>query len=146
MIIQTIGFTKKTAQQFFDTITANKSDLLLDVRLNNKSQLAGFTKGEDLVYFLRQICHCDYVSELNLAPTKAILDDYRDKKILWSEYEIRYKDMIMERGVCKNFTERFAVYERVVLLCSEPTPDKCHRRLAAEMIRDTNPRIEIIHL
>jgi len=146
MVLQTLGFTKKSAQQFFDILKDNKTDLLLDIRLNNKSQLAGFTKGDDLSYFLKEICHCGYVHDLSLAPTKEILDGYRDKEISWEEYEERYKELIRKRGVCDGFLERFAAHVNIALLCSEPTPDKCHRRLAAEMICDSNPSITVTHL
>ena len=146
MILQTIGFTKKSAQQFFDILKDNKTDLLLDIRLNNKSQLAGFTKGDDLAYFLEEICHCGYEHELNFAPSKEILDNYRDKKVTWNEYEKQYKELITKRDVCDGFIERYASYKHIVLLCSEPTPAECHRRLAAEMIRDSNPGVTINHL
>ena len=146
MTIQTIGFTKKTAQQFFDTLEKNKTNLLLDIRLNNKSQLSGFAKGEDLVYLLKRVCMCSYVHDLSFAPTKELLDDYREKKIIWKDYEERYKALITERGAFNNFGERFSEYKHIALLCSEPSPDKCHRRLAAEMIQEFNDNIEIVHL
>lgn len=146
MILQTIGFTKKSAKQFFETLKSNKSDLLLDIRLNNRSQLSGFTKGDDLAYFLSEICQCKYLHDLGFAPTKEILDDYRDNKISWKEYEIRYNELISSRNICNGFSERFAANKRIVFLCSEPTADKCHRRLAVEMIHRANPDTEIIHL
>ncbi|MCL2351740.1 MAG: DUF488 domain-containing protein [Firmicutes bacterium] len=146
MILQTIGFTKKSARQFFDSLKSAKSNLLIDIRLNNNSQLSGFTKSEDLAYFLDEICGCAYIHEINLAPTKELLDGYRNKRISWDEYAKRYKELIAQRGICDNFIGRFAAYERVVLLCSEPLPDKCHRRLAAEMLCDANPGVVTEHL
>ena len=90
MNLYTIGFAQKTASMFFELMKENNIDLLLDIRLNNKSQLAGFTKGQDLKYFLSEICNCDYIHYLYYAPTKDILDDYKHKKISWEQYEERY--------------------------------------------------------
>ena len=150
MRLYTIGFTKKTAQQFFDIIIAEEIDLLLDIRLNNKTQLAGFTKGDDLIYFLKEICNCAYEHKLEFAPTKDILDDYRDKKNSWSSYEQRYRELIQQRNyndeICDKFCESYSQYKNIVLLCSEPLPDKCHRRLAAEAIIESNPDVYIKHL
>jgi len=150
MNLYTIGFTKKSASQFFGILKAHEIDLLLDVRLNNKSQLAGFTKGDDLSYFLSEICGATYESGLDFAPTKEILDAYNDKIIQWSGYEMKYLELIKSRdersGICGKFTEKYARYKRIVLLCSEPTPEKCHRRLAAEEIVKANPDIQIEHL
>ena len=87
MKIYTIGFTQKSAKEFFEKIKDNGIELLIDVRLNNVSQLAGFAKGKDLEYFLKEICNCDYVHEIVLAPTKELLDNYRAKITSWLEYE-----------------------------------------------------------
>jgi uncharacterized protein YeaO (DUF488 family) len=141
-----MGFTKKSARQFFEILTANKIDLLLDIRLNNKSQLAGFSKGEDLMYFLKEICDCAYDHYLELAPTKEILDAYKRKQISWAEYAISYAALIEERDAVKTFFSRYADYQNIVLLCSEPTADQCHRRLAAEKIVDSNSNISITHI
>ncbi|MDL2264237.1 DUF488 domain-containing protein [Synergistaceae bacterium OttesenSCG-928-I11] len=150
MNLYTVGFTKKTAQQFFDVLIINEIDLLLDIRLNNKTQLAGFTKGDDLAYFLREICRCAYEHKLEFAPTKDMLDAYRDKKLSWGEYEQKYTELIRvrnsEKGICDNYCKIYSQYKNIVLLCSEPTPDKCHRRLAAEAIRFSNPDICLKHL
>jgi uncharacterized protein (DUF488 family) len=150
MNLYTIGFTKKTAKQFFNTLKDNEIDLLLDVRLNNKTQLAGFTKGDDLAYFLREICQCAYEYKVEFAPTKDILEGYRDKKLLWSKYEQKYTELIRTRNstnnICDKFCDIYSHYKNIVLLCSEPTPDKCHRRLAAEAIKITNPDMCLKHL
>jgi uncharacterized protein YeaO (DUF488 family) len=123
---------------------------LLDIRLNNKTQLAGFTKCDDLAYFLKEICNCNYEHKLEFAPTKDILDDYKDKKISWNEYEYKYKKLIQDRNsknkFCEKFYENYSQYHNIVLLCSEPTPDKCHRRLAAEKIAEVIPSLLIGHL
>ena len=147
MKIFTIGFTKKNARQFFELLKVNEIDIVLDIRLNNKSQLAGFTKGEDLQYFLSKICHCDYRHCLEFAPTKEILDSYKKSLITWGEYEEQYTALMNKREKHFTFLDDYAKYENVCLLCSEPTPEHCHRRLIAEMIADTSPqKIKILHI
>ena len=143
MNLYTIGFTQKTAEQFFELIKKNNVNLLLDIRLNNSSQLAGFAKGNDIPYFLREICQCKYEHCLEFAPTKELLDGYKDKKITWDEYEQQYYLIISERKSLQNFVERFEKYKNICLLCSEPKADMCHRRLLAEMI--TKDRSGIIY-
>ena len=147
MILFTMGFTKKTAEHFFELIKTNKIQLLVDVRLNNSSQLAGFTKGKDLVYFLREICGTRYVHCEELAPTKELLSSYQNGNTSWEEYETIFDEIMEKRGVCKSFLTRFGKFERICLLCSEATPEKCHRRLVAEKIKLMAPdSVEVIHL
>ena len=102
--------------------------------MNNQSQLAGFTKGRDLPFFLREISNCLYSHEIQFAPTKMILDNYKKNVICWSEYEVEYKKLIKRRKVSDIFKEKYEKYEKVLLLCSEPTPEYCHRRLLAEYL------------
>ncbi|MCL2047469.1 MAG: DUF488 domain-containing protein [Defluviitaleaceae bacterium] len=146
MKLYTIGFTQKSAEDFFELIKKNKIDLLLDVRLNNKSQLAGFAKGNDMAYFLREICQCDYKHCIEFAPTKDILDDYKGKKISWGYYENRYTSLIENRKAHQDFFIRFDSFNKICLLCSEPTADKCHRRLLSEILKKNNNAIEIKHI
>lgn len=146
MILFTIGFTQKSAETFFELIKENQIELLIDVRLNNKSQLAGFSKGTDLDYFLKEICNCKYVHCQEYAPTKEILDDYKKKKISWKEYVEQFIPLMEKRDFPQTFTKRFAGYERICLLCSEPTPEQCHRRLLAEMVKSENDAIIIKHI
>ncbi len=146
MIIYTIGFTQKSAEQFFNLICENKIELLLDIRLNNKSQLAGFAKGNDLKYFLNKICDCAYEHCLEFAPTGNILEAYRKKAINWNEYEQLYTELMNKRQAHFRFTERFSKYQQIVLLCSEPTAKQCHRRLLSELIQNTAPDIIVKHL
>lgn len=147
MKIFTIGFTQKSAETFFELLKKNDIDILLDVRLNNKSQLAGFTKGEDLKYFLEEICHCEYTHCTEFAPTKEILDSYKKKKITWDEYEEQYVALMSKRARHLDFVDRFSSFTNICLLCSEPTPEHCHRRLIANMISNTAKKeIEIIHI
>jgi len=144
--LYTIGFTKKIAKEFFTLINENSIDLLVDIRLNNKSQLAGFTKSDDLEYFLKEICNCAYIHCYEFAPTKEILDAYKRNEIDWEEYEVKYVALMKERGDYTRFVDRFSSYKGIVLLCSEPTADRCHRRLLAELIRGITPNLFIYHI
>ena len=146
MEIYTVGFTQKSAKQFFDLIKENNIQLLIDIRLNNKSQLAGFTKGDDLPYFLKEICKCDYVHCVDYAPTKEILDGYKKGSLSWEDYEIMFADLMNKRHAVRIFPKITEGYEKVCLLCSEPTPEKCHRRLVAEMLKADNDDIVIKHI
>ena len=147
MFLYTIGFTKKSAEQFFTRIKYYNIKLLVDIRLNNNTQLAGFTKKNDLKYFLEQICGCQYEHCPEYAPTKELLSSYKHKKITWPEYEKEYTRLMQERGSIKNFISRFdSLCETVCLLCAEPQPDKCHRRLFAEMIAAELPDVILTHI
>lgn len=136
MEVFTMGFTKKSAQVFFDLIRENKIELLIDIRLNNSSQLAGFTKGMDLEFFLKELCNCAYSHEEFYAPTKDILRDYQKKVISWNEYVEKFSALLAKREIERSFSNKYLKYSRVLLLCSEPTPEKCHRRLVAEYLSD----------
>ncbi len=133
-----MGFTQKNAAEFFSKIKRNNIDILIDIRLNNKSQLAGFTKGQDLEYFLKEICQCKYSHEIMFAPTKDILDRYKKGRITWNEYESEYNALITRRKVEDIFKRKYSEFENVLLLCSEPTPEQCHRRLLAEYLSNGN--------
>ena len=146
MILYTIGFTQKSAEQFFELIKKNKIELLVDVRLNNKSQLAGFTKGNDLCYFLKELCNTSYIHCTEYSPTKELLSDYQKGIISWKEYEDSFDAILEIRGDYSKFWEKFHKYDRICLLCSEPTADHCHRRLVAEKIRSENDEVQIIHI
>jgi uncharacterized protein (DUF488 family) len=140
----TIGFTKTNAKTFFTKLRKAEIKKLIDIRLNNVSQLAGFSKREDLEYFLRELCQCEYVHLPLLAPTKEILDSYKNKTIGWSEYEKQFKDLLILRTA--HTMIKPSELQRACLLCSEPTPDKCHRKLVAEYFRHHFDDIEINHL
>lgn len=146
MEIFTIGFTRTTAEDFFGRLKSNRIERLLDVRLNNKSQLAGFAKRDDLAYFLRELVGAEYEHEPLLAPTQDILDDFKKRKEMpWEEYEERFLGLMREREIESRLSpDEFS--RRTVLLCSESTPERCHRRLAAEYLRDRWKDVEIIHL
>lgn len=144
MKIFTIGFTKKSAEQFFSRLIRQDLVRLVDIRLNNVSQLAGFTKKEDLRYFLRKICNIDYVHLPELAPTQGILDAYKKKGGDWKTYEQKFIELITSRHI-ETVVAR-DIIDGSCLLCSESTPEHCHRRLVAEYLFGKWDNIEIIHL
>ena len=140
----TIGFTKKSANQFFDTLIKAGVRRVVDTRLNNVSQLAGFTKRPDLEYFLNKIGNIEYVHLLDLAPTKDILDAYKKKGSDWSTYEKQFLKLIAERKIEEKVSPD--LLDGGCLLCSEPTPHHCHRRLVAEYLSQKLGTINIHHL
>jgi len=140
----TIGFTKKSAREFFALLQKAGVQRVIDIRLNNESQLAGFTKKEDLEYFLRAITGIDYVHLPVLAPTKEILDSYKNNKLSWQDYERQFLNLMMERRA-ESAVSRNEL-DKACLLCSEPKAEKCHRRLVAEYLRDKWSTVEIRHL
>jgi uncharacterized protein (DUF488 family) len=143
--IYTIGFAKKSAAEFFGILQRAGIRRVIDVRLSNTSQLAGFTKRDDLEYFLGQICQAEYRHQPELAPTKEILDAYKKKELPWEEYESRFVALLAERQVEKTVDRR--LFEGpTVLLCSEPTPEHCHRRLVAEYLATKWADATIVHL
>lgn len=146
--IYTIGFTQKTARHFFNLLKEAKIDCLVDVRLNNVSQLAGYTKSTDLEYFLKEILGVSYRHSTKLAPTKEILDNFKKKKITWKEYENQYLKLINDRNIEKNFISFLPKKsQNICLLCSESEPTYCHRRLLAEYLqKNLNIDVKIIHI
>ncbi len=140
----TIGFTGKSAEQFFTLLQNAGVRLLIDTRLNNVSQLAGFTKRKDLEYFLRAIGGIGYVHDTELAPTADILDPYKKKSMTWDEYETRFNELLEQRAIAAH--REPADFDRACLLCSEPTPEHCHRRLVGEYLKRAWPEVEIHHL
>lgn len=146
MKIFTMGFTQKSAEQFFGLVSSNEIELLIDVRLNNQSQLAGFTKGRDLEFFLKKICNCKYEHNIIFAPTKEILNDYKKQQITWKEYVVQYNLLIENRNVEKVFLKKYTEFNKILLLCSEATAENCHRRLLAERLKNCVANVDIIHL
>jgi uncharacterized protein (DUF488 family) len=134
MEVFTIGFTKKTAADFFGRLRQAGIKRLIDVRLNNGSQLAAFTKRDDLEFFLRELCGAEYIHERLLAPTQEMLDAYKKAKGSWAEYERRFLDLLASRKIEERIDRSlFAI--PTVLLCSEPTPEHCHRRLVLQYLQ-----------
>jgi len=144
MKVFTMGFTRKTAEHFFGTLAESGAKRLIDVRLNNVSQLAGFAKRNDLQYFLKTICGMDYVHEIRLAPTQELLDSYRKGGASWDEYEERFLKLMEEREIETAISA--GTIEDACLLCSEETAEQCHRRLVAEYLARRWGDIEIVHL
>lgn len=145
MEIYTIGFTKKSAAEFFGALTRAGIQQLVDVRLNNVSQLAGFTKRDDLAYFMQTICGAAYMHEPLLAPTQEMLDRYKKHGGKWSQYEVEFLDLLTSRRI-EDTIDRSLFQPRTVLLCSEPTPDHCHRRLVVEYLADQWGDVSPVHL
>lgn len=145
MEISTIGFTHKSAEQFFETLRHAGVQRLIDVRLNNTSQLAAFTKRDDLKYFLRVLLSADYIHEKRLAPTADALDAYRKGRMSWDDYEELYLRLLQQRRV-ETVLPHSMFEVPVVLLCSEAEPEHCHRRLAAEYLAQRWPGISVRHL
>lgn len=144
MKIYTIGFTKKTASTFFGLLKKSGAERLVDVRLNNVSQLAGFAKRDDLKYFLAELCGMDYVHELRLAPDQTMLDNYKKHGASWGDYERWFLDLVAERRIETTLPRDLVANS--VLLCSEATPHHCHRRLTAEYLARHWDDVTIEHL
>ena len=144
MKLFTIGFTKKSAEDFFSKLRNAGARRVVDVRLNNVSQLAGFAKRRDLEYFLRELCDMDYVHLPELAPTQEMLDRYKKQKGEWSVYEREFLELMRERRIEETIPEE--VLADGCLLCSEDKPHHCHRRLVAEYLKDHRGDVEIVHL
>ena len=145
MEVYTIGFTQKTARQFFTTLKNAGVRRLLDVRLNNVSQLAGFAKREDLAYFLQAICDIEYRHELLLAPTQEMLDTYKKQKGSWQEYERQFLELMAQRSI-ETALDHDMFLTPTALLCSELTSENCHRRLVLEYLQDKWRDLTIIDL
>ena len=144
MKLYTIGFTKKSAEEFFGLLAANGVQKLVDIRLNNKSQLAGFAKGRELDFFSRKMLGIDYEHIVSYAPTKDLLARYRRGSASWEDYEREFMDILKERKILEDLD--IHTLKDACLLCSEEKPDQCHRRLLAEYIHQTYPEVEIVHL
>jgi len=142
--IFTIGFAGKSACEFFTKLRDAGIKRVIDIRLNNVSQLAGFTKKRDIEYFLKEIGKIEYIHRPEFAPTKNILDAYKKKEIDWSKYESQFRQLMTERQI-----ENLVTCEEInnaCLLCSEPKPEKCHRRLIAEYLQNHWGNVFIHHL
>jgi uncharacterized protein (DUF488 family) len=145
MEIYTIGFTQKSAEEFFGTLKRAGVRRLLDIRLSNSSQLAGFAKRDDLRFFLREICGIEYEQEPLLAPTEEMLAVFKKGKGNWADYERKFLALLVERQV-EEYLDGESFNTPTVLLCSEPTPEHCHRRLVAEYLREKWGDVNIVHL
>lgn len=144
MKIFTIGFTRKSAEKFFTLLRKSGAKRIVDVRLNNVSQLAGFAKRPDLEFFLREICHMDYVHLPELAPTQDILDEYKKNKGDWNVYEQKFLELMRHRRI-EDTVPRELLADGC-MLCSEDKPHHCHRRVVAEYLREKWGDIDVVHL
>ena len=144
----TIGFTGKTAEEFFQLLEAARVEKVIDIRQHREGQLSGFAKHPDLGYFLEKVARIGYSHELRLAPTPELLKTYRDTKD-WPAYETGFLALMQGRGIPQMF-DASTWPTRAALLCSEPGPEKCHRRLVADLLaghwRAQNHGVEIRHL
>ncbi len=145
MNVYTIGFTKKNAETFFNFIKESDVKTLIDVRLNNVSQLAGFAKRDDLRFFLKELCGADYVHSPELAPTKDILNAYKKGDMPWETYEDKFLNLMSQRNIEKSIKP--ALLDHGCLLCSEHEPHLCHRRLVVEYLNQhSSLDLEVKHL
>jgi uncharacterized protein (DUF488 family) len=143
--VATIGFTGKSAQRFFDLLKDAQVRTVLDVRLHNTSQLAGFAKKQDLRYFLENLCSAAYVEMPDLAPEPALLKRYQGKDLSWDDYAVAYVELIAKRRVEKQLD--IDLFRSACVLCSEHLPHHCHRRIALEYLNTQwNSRLKITHL
>jgi uncharacterized protein (DUF488 family) len=140
----TIGFTEKPARKFFGLLLEHQVRTLIDTRLNNVSQLAGFAKGRDLAYFGEVIGKMSYIHRLDFAPTEELLKDYRGKDLTWDEYASRYMTLLEDRDIKSAIT--LAELNRACLVCSEHLPQRCHRSLLANYFCRIYPELHVTHL
>jgi uncharacterized protein (DUF488 family) len=140
----TIGLGGRSAQGFFGILEAAGVRRLIDVRLRNTSQLSGFAKRDDLRFFLRELLGLDYFHLPELAPSQELLTAYRHKQITWQEYEPRFARLLESRRPESSLD--CSLFDEAVLLCVEPGPERCHRRLVAEHLARHWSGITIVHL
>lgn len=145
MEIATIGFTQRSAEDFFGSLRRAGIRRLVDVRRNNTSQLAAFAKRDDLAFFLRELVGADYVEAPLLAPTAELVEAYRKHRIAWPAFAAEYRRQLDERAVHRRL-DRALFDEPVVLLCSEHSPERCHRRLAVEHLAEHWGDVTAVHL
>ncbi len=146
MKLYTIGFTQKSAETFFTQLKQSGVRTLIDTRLNNRSQLSGFAKQNDLRYFLREIGKIDYLHLPQLAPTQDIFDEFKKRKGSWEAYELSFRALMAARKIEEELPPE--LFDNACLLCSEHKPHHCHRRLVAEYLHEKwdGINIEIEHL
>lgn len=143
--LYTIGFTKKSAEQFFELLKQNKVKMLVDIRISNCSQLSGFAKGNDLKYFVKAICNIGYKHITDFAPTKELLSKWRKEEVNWKQYTEVYTGLLKSRDIIKKYG--VTSFDGACFLCSEETPELCHRRLLVEYMKEhTLEEVVIKHL
>lgn len=143
--LYTIGFTKKSAERFFTLLKDNGVKQLVDVRISNNSQLAGFAKGKDLEFFVKEICHIPYKHIVDFAPSKELLDRWHKQEVTWEEYVKVYTHLLKSREILRKYGVKS--FDGSCFLCSEDTPEQCHRRLLVEYLKNNcTDKVDIIHL
>jgi uncharacterized protein (DUF488 family) len=142
--IFTIGCAGKNAREFFAILTQAGIRKVIDLRLYNTSQLAGFTKRQDIEYFLQTIVGASYIHLPIMAPTKQLLNDYKKGLISWQQYETRFKGVITQRQIEKHLVPQDM--DMSCFLCSEAKADNCHRGLVAEYLAKHWQNVSIRHL
>lgn len=145
MEIATIGFTQSSAEHFFSRLKSAAVTRVLDVRLHNVSQLAGFAKANDLAFFLRHLVNASYEHDVRLAPTDELLSAYRKDKRPWEWYEVGFLRLMEQRDMPAALDRAAFQTGKTALLCSEAEPSRCHRRLVAELLREAWG-VEVEHL
>lgn len=144
MKVFTIGFNKKSAEEFFTKLKDAGVKRLIDIRLSNSSQLAGFTKKDDLRYFTKAICNIEYLHKPELAPSEELFTSFKKEKGDWRVFERQFLSLMKTRRIEKVFSPE--LFDGSCLLCSEETPEKCHRRLVAEYLKGHWKNLEIEHI
>lgn len=138
--------SQKNCTSFFELLKENNIDTVLDIRLNNTSQLAAFAKYPDIQYFLKEICNIKYIHDTNFSPTDLTLKRYKKKEISWDQYVEEFNQTMNERKINEYIKLNYKINKKICLLCSEVTADQCHRRLVANNFNEVFNELEIIHL
>jgi uncharacterized protein (DUF488 family) len=144
-IIYTIGYKSKSLEAFINQLREADVDGVIDVRLRNTSHLAGYTKRDDLAFLLREGFGIAYEHHPELAPSPEIFEAYRDKSD-WAAYVASFLPLLEEQAAEEIGREILDRYGAPCLMCSEPTAEKCHRRLVAEYWAERLPELTIVHL
>lgn len=142
----TIGFTQKKAEEFFNLLRENKVETVIDIRLNNTSQLAAFAKYPDIEFFLREIGGIGYIHDKTFSPEESTLSKYKKKMINWEEYECEFSLTMAKRKIERHIIETYFTLNNICLLCSEAEADQCHRRLVANIFKSQFSGLEITNL
>ena len=143
--IYTIGFTRKTAEEFFALLQGAGVETLVDIRLHNRSQLAGFAKEGDLAWFARELAGIGYLHVPELAPSQELFDAFKKRGGSWEAFARGFRQLMEERGAVERF-DRELLQRSPCFLCSEAAPERCHRRLVAEALAATEPGMGVVHL
>ncbi len=134
--LYTIGFTKKKAEDFFEILKSNNIEKIIDIRLNNTSQLAGFSKYPDIEFFLNEILNVKYSHDSFLSPLESTLKKYKKKQISWDSYVQEFNDTMEERKINEYILNKYSSDDNICLLCSEASPVNCHRSIVSKIFRE----------